>query len=86
MYAVFELIEREDGRESDILVYSVKDKKVVQEWKGNTPGTFFIKNNLLVFDKGRKNKSSIVIYDLNKGEGIDTIGMKGGCSLRTLLD
>lgn len=86
MYAVVELIQREDGSDSDILVYSIKDKKIVQEWNGNTPGTFFIKNNLLVFDRGKKSKSSIIIYDLNKGEGVDTISMKAGCSLRTLLD
>jgi hypothetical protein len=85
---VIELVPEEasvNGAAADILLYSIKDKKITENWKGNTPGGFFVKNNLLVFDRGRGNKASIIFYDLNTGRGIDTISMKGGCSLRTIL-
>ena len=66
---------------SNIIIYSLKDFKIVNQWSGGGEKNFYIDGNSLIFDNGFKIDSFIEIYNLNQKKSFDTIKIKGGCGL-----
>jgi hypothetical protein len=69
---------------SSILVYSLSNKKVQKEWKGNGIKNFYLLNKLLIFDNGIGQESELIIYNCGTNKVINKIRIKGGCGLKNI--
>ncbi len=69
---------------SGLYVYNIQQKKIVKEWEGDGIKNFFIKNDLLIFDNGFDENSSISIFNYMTLKIIDVIKVRGGCGLRNI--
>ncbi len=92
-YAIISTIDVSPGNEtiynknpetSKIIIYSLKDKKVVKQFNGGGLKNFFVKNQFVVFDDGFAENSSIKIYNFIKNEIVDEIKINGGCGLENI--
>jgi hypothetical protein len=66
---------------SKIFIGSVKEKKLVKTWEGSGVKNFFIIRNILVFDDGFKDNSTIHLYNLKTSTSVDSIKIQGGCGI-----
>lgn len=79
-----ETLYKKNPSTSQIFLYSLTGKKILQKWGGGGIKNFYIKNGLLIFDDGFSNNSTIKIYDYNSQKLLKTIKVKGGCGLRNI--
>jgi hypothetical protein len=87
LFAAINLVENsETGRgRSELILYSIKEKKVIQKWKRGARAKYFIINDILVTDTEINENPAVVLYSLDKMEPADTIKTKGGAALGNLL-
>ncbi len=76
-----ESLYEQNPQTSSLIVYSIKEQKIVKEFFGAGYKNFSVLNNLLIFDDNFEKKSEIIIYDLNKQTEINRISIQGGCGL-----
>jgi hypothetical protein len=69
---------------SSLYIYNIKEKKIVNEWRGNGVKNFFIKNDFLIFDNGFEKNSSITIFNYRTLKVYEVIKLKSGCGLRSI--
>lgn len=69
---------------SSIIIYSLADKKIQREWKGNGLKNFTLLNHLLIFDNGFGKQAELVIYNINTDKVINNIIISGGCGLKNI--
>lgn len=79
-----ETLYSKDPQTSSLYIYSLKNHKIENQWKGGGYKNFFIQNDKLFFDTGFKENSMIIIYDLNNSSPVDTIKIRGGCGLENI--
>ena len=79
-YLIF-TIKRKDKHQS-LIIYSIKDKKVVKNIGNKYIKNFLVFDNYLVYDYGLGFSSSISIFNLRKSEVTGSIKINGGCGLR----
>ncbi len=69
---------------SKLIIYSIKNKKIIKKWDGGGIKNFFIVGNILVFDTGFGKNSIINIYNINKQAMMDSIKIRGGCGIKNI--
>lgn len=79
-----ETLYKKNPSTSQLIIYSLNDKKILQRWGGGGIKNFFMENGFLIFDDGFGNNSSLKIYDYNTLKLLKVINVKGGCGLRNI--
>lgn len=69
---------------SKLFIYSLLKNKMVQTIEGSGVRNFLLSGDRLLYDDGFKDKSLIIIYDLQAGEAADSIMISGGCGIRNI--
>ena len=69
---------------STLILYNTAQHNIVKEWGGSGVKNFFICDDLLIFDNGFLDNSSITIFDLRNLQPYDEIKIKRGCGLRNI--
>ncbi len=70
---------------SELFVYDLVHRKIDFKRVGEGRMNFLIANDLLIFDDGIGNKSSIVMIDLKSNNEIKKLFINGGCSLKSII-
>lgn len=76
-----ESIKTKNPETSELFIYSLAADSLIDAFGGSGVKSFFTLNDLLIFDDGFDNNSTISIYDLNQLKIIDIIKPRGGCGL-----
>jgi hypothetical protein len=76
-----ETIKTKNPETSELFIYSLAADSLIDSFGGSGVKNFFTLNDLLIFDDGFNNNSTINIYDLNQLKIIDIIKPRAGCGL-----
>ena len=69
---------------SKLFVYSLLKNKMVRSIEGSGVKNFLLNGELLLYDDGFKDKSTIIIYNLHTDHAADSIKILGGCGIRNI--
>lgn len=79
-----ETLYDEEPATSNLLVYSLEDKRIIKMFEGGGVKNYMIDQDILLFDDGFKAKSKLYIYNFRSGQMIDTVKIMGGCGLKNI--
>jgi hypothetical protein len=69
---------------STLIIYSLNEGKVIQEFRGGGYKNYLLKGNIIIFDDGFRGDSDIKIFDYKKGEMIEGIKKDGGTGINRI--
>ena len=76
-----ETIKTKNPETSELFIYSLGADSLIDSFGGSGVKNFFALNDLLIFDDGFNNNSTINIYDLTQLKVTDIIQPRAGCGL-----
>ena len=76
-----EIIKTKNPDPPEVFIYSLEADSLIVSFGGTGIKNFLTLNDLLIFDDGFDNNSTINIYDLKQKKVIDVINPRGGCGL-----
>lgn len=79
-----ETVKTKNPETSELFIYSLEADSLIGVFGGSGLKNFFTLNDLLIFDDGFNNNSTINIYDLKQQKIVDAIKPKSGCGLVNL--
>ncbi|MCH8325249.1 MAG: hypothetical protein IIB83_01585 [Bacteroidetes bacterium] len=82
-FLIFNTVPNE--KRNILLIYSIKRNQVIKIFENNNIKNFILFNDYLVYDYGLDFSSSISIFNIKKSELADSIKIKGGCGLKSIL-